>query len=381
MDADDLRRHLVDGAAPTEGRGGSAAEVAPMMTALSVVSTDMGRLDERVKELASHLETLQAGQERVKALRTDLTSLAENVAELRKTMEQLAANEDAPTPPPQPWDWPSMSGDEGIAAIKALADWMEHALFRWWPQTAEKIPTCWMRHTDMLRDLSLLYVSYEQAYKHPGRRVHHEVDWRRSLNDMIDSIDTARKTYNCGTKEHTVGQTTRSDRDHVEEHVRQMALGQIYLADRAGDKDRVAQLMDVHHITAEELRTQMQRAFTESMTVVDQVDASPGAHREATRDAARVLLAYRVVAPDDLSQAPKIESLMKALYTHKDPSFERVAREYDTLARLYVTIRDSVLPMMVTGGRTPGEQQVMREHGVTLEQVMLVRGLSKSAPR
>lgn len=381
MDADDLRRHLVDGAASTEGRGGSAADAAPMMTALSVVSTDMGRLDERVKDLADNLATLQAEQDRVKALRDDLTSLAETVADLRTSVKQLAAEEDAPTPPPQPWDWTSMSGDEAIAAIKTLGDWIEHALFLWWPQTAEKVPTCWMKHTDMLRDLSLLYVSYEQAYKHPGRRVHHEVDWRRSLNDMIDSIDKARKTYNCGTKEHIVSRSGRSDREHVDLYVREMILGQIYLADRAGDEDRVAHLVDKHHVTPDELRTGMKRAFTNSMKVVDQADASPDARRDAARDAARVLLAYQVVASDDLRQAPKIESLLKALFTHKDPSFERVAREYDALARLYVTIRDGVLPKMVTGGGTALEQQVMREHGVTPEQVALVRRLTKSTPR
>lgn len=377
MDADDLRRHLVDGAAPTEGRGGSAADVAPMMTALSVVSTDVGRLDERVKELAGTLETLEAGQERVDSLREDLAALAEKVAALGKTVELLADDQDAPEPPPQPWDWPSMSGKESIDAIRTLAEWMESDLFRWWPQTAEKVPTCWMKHMDMLRDLSLLYVSYQQAYKHPGRRIHHEVDWRRSLNDMLDSIDTARKTYNCDSdKEHTLRHVTRSDRDHVDAHLRQMLLGQIYQADRAGDQDRVAHLMDEHQITMEELRTRMKRVFTSSMAVVDRKDASPRARRDAAREAARVLLAYRVVEPNDLSQAPKIESLMKALYAHKDPSFERVARTYDDLARLYATIRDDVLPQMVTGGGTPLEQQVMREHGVTPEQVALVRRLT-----
>src|SRR5690625_1952822 len=156
MDSDEMRRHL--GAASTQqGRGGPAHEGGETMMALSVVSTDLGRLSHQVTELAEVVAGLRQGQKEKQALANQVAELAEQVTGIGKAVQDLK-EKDPPQPPPQPWDWTSMSSEEEAEAILLLAAWVETVLVPWWPRTISKdgLPPCWIRHPDMRRSMSLV---------------------------------------------------------------------------------------------------------------------------------------------------------------------------------------------------------------------------------
>src|SRR5699024_3470214 len=111
MDRDDMRRHLTGAASTQQGRGGPAREDGEAMMALSVVSTDLGRLSHQVTELSEAMAELRQGQEEQQALAERVSELAEQVTGIGEAVQALG-EKDPPKPPPQPWDWASMSAEQ-----------------------------------------------------------------------------------------------------------------------------------------------------------------------------------------------------------------------------------------------------------------------------
>lgn len=353
---DDLRRHLAEGAAPTSGRGGPAAGSDDTMAALSVLSTDLGRLQQQVEQLAAQVATLGS------------------------TVKELADQDQGtrPTPPPRPWDWEAMSDQDRNTALLTLATWLQEELHVWWPRASAGIPACWMEHPDMVRDLSLLYVAHQQAYKHPERRPHHEVDWRRALADMLHSISEAKMAYHCESTQHTVQRPTdRADLAQVQHTVRERALTAIGAAEREGDQETAARLIDQHKVSAEELRTHMGQEYRTLMERVGDPATAPEDRAAAADQAARLLVSYDLVATDDLAQGLALGALLLALHQAGHPLLSQVSRTWGPVARKAIMIRDDLLPQIYQG-RTEAEQRLLARYDTTLQEVELVRSLAQN---
>ena len=367
MDADEMRHHL-SGADSTTGRGGPAGGEGALAQALSVVSTDVGELRARVQALGQDVD-------KVEGLQTKLAQVAEKVAELHDVVKELAAREEAepPPPPPQPWDWASMNWEDELAAVATLATWVETRLALWWPRTAlegEGLPGCWMHHPDMLRDLSLLYVSYQQAYEHPQRRVHHEVDYRRTLEDMLRDIHTAAQKYHCGDDaKHILQHEGRSDRTRAAQHVRSVAAAAAFDADQAGDTTRVTEIVEKFALRPEDLRGQATRAWPGAVAAVTDATGSRSERVRAAGTAAHLLDAYRVVDPTDLREAAGIEQVLHLLHQVQDDRFPALRERYGDLVQRFATIRQEMNDLRPL---TPRGQALMERHGITEHDVAVV---------
>ncbi|MFI7643924.1 hypothetical protein [Nonomuraea sp. NPDC049400] len=100
---------------------------------------------------------------------------AEIIADLAAELEQLAAvvanlaaapppsRRGAQTEPPRPWCWPRMPHTDKADRLAELGDWLTQVLFAW-PSAQRAILPCWMRHWDVIEDLSMLYCCWKTAY-------------------------------------------------------------------------------------------------------------------------------------------------------------------------------------------------------------------------
>lgn len=377
MDAEEMKRHL-SGAGSTTGRGGPAAGEAQAMNALSLVSTEIGQLKEQVKNLSGSLGQVEEKQQAQEKVSSDLTALADTVDELGKTVKAILGQEDQdpPPPPPQPWDWASMSVDEEMEAVATLATWVETVLVRWWPRVILEggLPPCWMGHPDMRRDLSLLYVSYQQAYQHPQRRTHHEVDFRRALDDMLRDITEAAKAYRCWDakeKPHITQHPGRSDRQYALHYLRLWAAEQVFQAGEAGDHARVDRLTEQFGLSSEDVREQAVRLWQGYSQTLMAKGTSETVKMEVARKSASLLASYQAADLTALHQAPAVNQVMTLLHREKDPRFGQVRDVYGELVRKFVTIREEHVAMAQP---VPDEktQRKMDHLGITKNDVQLV---------
>ncbi|PZG09165.1 hypothetical protein [Nonomuraea aridisoli] len=100
---------------------------------------------------------------------------AEIIADLAAELEQLAgvvaglAAAPPPSkaaksePPPRPWSWLRMSHVDKADRLAELGDWLTQVLFAW-PAAQRAILPCWMRHWDVIEELSMLYCCWRTAY-------------------------------------------------------------------------------------------------------------------------------------------------------------------------------------------------------------------------
>ncbi|MER7369451.1 hypothetical protein [Nonomuraea wenchangensis] len=100
---------------------------------------------------------------------------AEIIADLAAELEQLAAavadltapsskrRRTEPEPPPRPWSWLPMPHTEKADRLAELGDWLTQVLFAW-PHAERAILPCWMRHWDVIEELSMLYCCWKTAY-------------------------------------------------------------------------------------------------------------------------------------------------------------------------------------------------------------------------
>jgi outer membrane murein-binding lipoprotein Lpp len=265
MDAEQMRQHLTGRA--QQGPAGPAAGAE--MTALSVVSTDVGRLSAQLEELRGRVDALA---ERTEAVTADRARLDDLTAQLDALHGQVLALEEADrdrTPPPQPWDWAGMEEAERADAVAQLRTWVGEVLAYWWPAAASRLPECWTAHPQLLQDISLLYVSYQQAYEHPSKRVHHGTDFRHLLIAVAESAPGLVTRSECEHQHPHLMPSVRAaqaqqalrdivllmsyasgeiDGDRLPQHLRDRG----FTPDQA--KEHAAELFATHGITQEEYR-------------------------------------------------------------------------------------------------------------------------------
>lgn len=100
---------------------------------------------------------------------------AEIIADLAAELEQLAAvvaglsaappkgKGTATSEPPRPWCWLRMPHTEKADRLAELGDWLTQVLFTC-PATQRAVLPCWMRHWDVIEELSMLYCCWKTAY-------------------------------------------------------------------------------------------------------------------------------------------------------------------------------------------------------------------------
>ncbi|MFE9247175.1 hypothetical protein [Nocardiopsis sp. NPDC006938] len=375
MDSEEMRR-LLGGAASTTGQGGPAGgqgadeegALTAVLQALSVLSTDLGAVQTRMR-------ALDADVRQATGLQAQLAKLEETVTDLHQAVQELSGKTEPPPPPPQPWDWAGMDWESELTAVATLALWVDTRLSRWWPRaTAEALPGCWMKHPEMLRALSLLFVSYQQAYEHPQRRVHHEVDFRRTLDDTLGDITTAVRKYHCAdATKHITSTRTRLDRALAKQHVRGVAAAAAFDADQAGDTDRVSQIMETYGVRVEDMRAQAITAWPELATVASDVTARAADRQRAAQAAAHLLDAYQVIDTTDLRHGPDLEAVLVLLHEVGDPRFAVLRGRYGPLAQKYATIYQNLssLRPLTDRGRA-----LMDRHHITEQDIEVVYSMT-----
>lgn len=388
-----MRRHL-SGADSTTGRGGPAVDLAQIMNVVSLVSTDVGQLREKLGQTDSAVRGLRADQEQLQGLANDVKALSKTVGGLSELVKTLTGQDEAeketPPPPPQPWDWAGMSWEQRAQSLATLSQWVEGHLIRWWPRvlpakaskkdgvgtTTTGLPSCWIHHPDMLRALSYAYVSYQQAYLHPERRVHHESDYRRALEDALGDISAAATAYGCytGGDQHVTDHPGRSDRAAGMAHMQQLILEAVVEAYRAGDETEVVRLVDTYNLTPEQVRGRMLQVY---QGLPERIHSDRQPVREtAAREAGRLLRDYQVRVPGDLRAARDVGEVIAILSrstAEEDRAlFRELSSQWTQTAVRHRAITERLPQIRAAGGLVPLD---LFQAGISQEDVDVVASM------
>jgi hypothetical protein len=215
MSEDELWQGLT-GPRPTDPAGTDASSA--VLNTVAVLGTDLGRLSARLDQATRRLEDQDERLARTLGPvleRLDMVErLAGQVGELAAAVADLDQGGDEP--PPRPWNWSAMSPQEQRDSVELLGTWVRDVLFTRWPWTQHRLRWCWAYHPELLQDLGLLHVAYRQAYEHPGRRTHHETDFRHALHEVMASAPDVFVREGCPENpgRHRVGGPARDDQRH-----------------------------------------------------------------------------------------------------------------------------------------------------------------------
>ncbi|WP_436852797.1 hypothetical protein [Nocardiopsis dassonvillei] len=216
MPEGELWEGLADASPSAENRPDTV--LGTVLNTVSVLSTDLGRLSARLDQTAQeltdrdlHLQgALKLALERlgmVEELAGQVQELATAVADLDKDDRQS---------PPQPWNWSTMTAQERRESVGLLGAWVRDVLFTRWPWTQRHLHWCWAYHPELLQDLSMLHVAYQQAYEHSDRRSHHEIDFRHILKEVMGSAPEVFAHNDCPKTpaQHRITGPARDDERH-----------------------------------------------------------------------------------------------------------------------------------------------------------------------
>lgn len=238
------------------GPAGENNGQAEVLAALSVLSTELGENRAHVAELRAHLDDvlktltdLQGKAAGAESLSTEVTALADTVAQL----VELGV---APRPP-KPVDLAHIAAEDRDTTLGELVEWVREVLFTGWPWTASRLRSCWLLHPDLVNAMLWLQTAYLTAYKHVDRRAHNAADFHHWLEEAMQWADerTAKCPRSAAEGHHPVPLPPRDDlavlaevarRDTLAEIHRQM---QIVNAPEAPEDARVAARAVVSELT------------------------------------------------------------------------------------------------------------------------------------
>ncbi|MBG0826152.1 hypothetical protein HS048_36410 [Planomonospora sp. ID91781] len=284
-----MSEYLGDIAGPAEN--GRASGLGAVLSAVSAISVDVGRLRATVEHLsgeqaatAAHLGRLTGLPRLVEQLQrqaAEAEQLAEEVARLAQAVEDLADSEPA-EPPLRPVDWAHVPLEERGAWLADLVAWVRDVVFVGWPPAAERLRGCWPRHLDLVNDVAMLRTLYQAAYERSSGRAHHAVEFRRMLEEVLRTADA--HTRECPgpgeARPHLVPLPARDDTDQLRQAERVGVLGEVYrlteqanhLATppdlRAAATERASRLFSEHRITQAEYLA-YEQALTASRAAAD----------------------------------------------------------------------------------------------------------------
>jgi hypothetical protein len=201
-----------------------------VVSALSVISVELGETRAQLAELRDHLgdqldehRTLARRVDSLGALATQVTALASKVEELLASPEGDGERRPVDLAHIDPADRPRVLGD--------LVAWVRDVVFVGWPWTQQSLRWCWLQHPDLVNGMLWLRAAYAAAYEDPEAKPHHSADWHRWLEEVMKTAE--RRTEGCPVYEvdglHMVPLPPRDDSDGVKDLGRRDALATLYL--------------------------------------------------------------------------------------------------------------------------------------------------------
>lgn len=255
---------LADAGASSGGTGGG--DFASVLSALSVVSTEVGETRAHLAELREHFGESLAELGEVSGRINKLAALATQVAILSDRVQALTDNgggtgEELDA---RPVDLAHIDPQDLPDVLGALVAWVREVVFVGWPWTQQTLRGCWLQHPDLINAMLWLRSAYRAAYDDENARPHAAADWHRWLDDVMTTAE--RRTRGCpqpgqGTP-HAVPLSPRDDLPALEDLARRDGLAEIhrlnlrrqpgagYPADAVADaQQRIVALMDEHGLT------------------------------------------------------------------------------------------------------------------------------------
>ena len=122
--------------------------------------------DDALAGLVVDIAELRRDVEELAGLKGSIKDVARSVADLRRGLEQLAADTTA-AEPPRVWSWPALDAAAAGEAWAALRTWLADLLLERYPEVRRTLLPCWYRHPDVLDSLTALYAVWRAAYEDP----------------------------------------------------------------------------------------------------------------------------------------------------------------------------------------------------------------------
>ncbi|GGK99421.1 hypothetical protein Ppa06_67340 [Planomonospora parontospora subsp. parontospora] len=164
---------------------GPAVELRDVLTAVTMLASDMGELKAAIAASKPALEQTQLNKDL-------LAALVGQVNELAETLEGIKRR-DSSEPKPRPWCWTTMTYAERAERLAELADWVTEVLYLR-PEVPLAVPICWSFHPDIVDDLSALYCGWQTAYLWSGGRATDALDYlTRALPAVLRRISSQHK--------------------------------------------------------------------------------------------------------------------------------------------------------------------------------------------
>jgi len=90
-------------------------------------------------------------------------------------------------PPPASWCWPTASPPAAEQMWLELAGWVGWLRGRY--PVAERVPACWWRHSEVVEELTALWLAWLHAYTDPDAELTGPIDFHsRHLPDTLTRI-------------------------------------------------------------------------------------------------------------------------------------------------------------------------------------------------
>ncbi|MER6816441.1 hypothetical protein ABT299_44870 [Spirillospora sp. NPDC000708] len=224
-------------AGATSGSGSGAdssggGDFAAVLSALSVVSTEVGETRAHLTELRDHfgeslaeLGELSGRIDKLSALAAQVAILSDRVKALTESGGGTGEDLDA-----RPVDLAHIDPDDLPDVLGGLVAWVREVVFVGWPWTQQSLRGCWLQHPDLINAMLWLRTAYRAAYDDENARPHAAADWHRWLDDVMTTAE--RRTRGCPhpaqDKPHAVPLPPRDDLPELEHLTRRDVLAEIH---------------------------------------------------------------------------------------------------------------------------------------------------------
>ena len=235
-------RFLPEGDRPAAG----GEDLAALLSSVALVGAETGELRARTATLTDQVTGLSAQVEKLAGRMVDashlaqirgeldrLVDLAEVVAELSETVNELAKEETPNTF--RPVDWAHLPDTDREEILQDLVAWVRDVLFDGWPSAQQRIPECWPHHRELINEMLWARTSYQVAYDNPHGHARDAGDFRRALDDAIDRATEVTRGCQRPDDGHLVPLPPRDDTEALQAAARTDIIGQIFTLTRQGN--------------------------------------------------------------------------------------------------------------------------------------------------
>lgn len=281
---------------PAAQQGGPGAGLGEVLTAVAIVGAEVGELRSSQQLVSDRLAEVETRFGEVDGRLGVVGALADQVAGLSTAVAQLLGqddNEEEQEDPLRPVDLAHIPLENRAEVLGGLVEWVRDVLLPGWPHVRESVRACWVHHPDLVNAMLMVRTGWRTAYDTAGARVHHAVDFHRTLDDVARWAD--QRTAECPPYHGNVlPEQTRDDSVQLRQMLRRDALAVIsdlYEVlnrpetpddERAEASARVGALIQQYGLTAVAVRNFMAaRAQSANPDVRQEPERSPAQPRRS----------------------------------------------------------------------------------------------------